>query len=131
MSDSPDFWEAVFEIRRHDDRYAEEAYAFVMEALEYTVSSLPARRHVSGAELVEGLCQCAKERFGLMAWTVLERWGVRRTDDVGTIVFQLIDGGVLHRQESDSRTDFDDVVDLQSVLEEHYFENVDDQFGAA
>lgn len=131
MSDTSGFWEAVFEIRRHDARYAEEAYSFVMEALEYTVSSLPARRHVTGVELVGGLCQCAKDRFGLMAWTVLERWGIRETADVGTIVFQLIDGGVLHKQDSDSRTDFDDVADLQSVLEEHYFESVDDQFDAA
>lgn len=131
MSEEKGFWAAVFEIRRHDTRYDEEAYAFVMEALEYTVTRLPARRHVTGRELVEGLCACAKARFGLMAWTVIERWGIRTTSDVGVIVFQLIDAGVLHKQESDSRSDFDDVADLQSVLEEHYFDGAADRFGAA
>jgi uncharacterized repeat protein (TIGR04138 family) len=122
VSESPNFWDAVFEIRLFDQSYAEDAYAFVVEALEHTIRGIGVERHVSGAELVGGVCACAKGRFGLLAWTVLERWGIRSTGDVGAIVFQLIDAGVLSRQESDSRADFDDLFDLRVVLEDQYFD---------
>jgi len=122
VADPISFWDAVYEIRRTDDSYAEEAYAFVMDALEYAVRSAGERRHVSGAELSAAACDFAKQRFGVLAWTVLEQWGVWRTSDIGTIVYQLIAAGVLSRQESDSRADFDDLFDLKVVLEDQYFD---------
>ena len=129
MTGWDNFWDAVFEIRRHDPGFDEDAYVFVMDALEFTVSSAGERRHISAAELLDGLCRCAKARFGLMAWTVLERWGIETTADIGTIVFQLVESGILARQEGDSRADFDHVMNLQKVLEEDYFETPDDAFG--
>jgi uncharacterized repeat protein (TIGR04138 family) len=122
VSGNVDFWEAVVAIRRRDGRFEEEAYAFVMDALEFTVDRLGVRRHVSGLELLEGACACAKARFGMMAWTVLESWGIYSTGDVGTIVFQLVDSGVLGRREEDSREEFDGVFDLRAALEDHYFD---------
>jgi uncharacterized repeat protein (TIGR04138 family) len=125
------FWDAVYEIRRRDPRFDEDAYAFVMDALEYTISQIGERRHVSAAELLHGLCDCAKARFGMMAWTVLERWGVQSTTDIGTIVFQLVESGVLSRQDSDERSDFDGVMDLETELEDNYFEAPGDSFRSA
>ncbi len=126
MGDPAKFWDAVFEIRRRDSRYSEDAYAFVMDALEHTITRMGERRHVSARELLVGMCAHAKDRFGLMAWTVLYRWGVKTTADVGAIVFQLVESSVLSRREEDSREEFDDVFDLQVVLEDNYFECVDD-----
>lgn len=121
MDGPMNFWDAVAAIRRVDGRYAEDAYAFVMDGLEFTIRAIGEKRHVSAAELLEGLCRCAKDRFGLMAWTVLESWGVCETGDVGAIVFQLIDAGVLSKTEQDERSDFDDRFDLRVVLEDQYF----------
>lgn len=129
MSEPIRFWDAVFEIRLFDQSYAEEAYAFVMEGLEHTILAIGEQRHVSAAELVAGLCACAKVRFGLLAWTVLERWGVRTTSDIGVIVYQLIEAGVLSQNEEDSREDFDDVADLRVVLEDQYFDAGGSAFG--
>ncbi|MCI0452498.1 MAG: hypothetical protein L0Z51_08945 [Candidatus Latescibacteria bacterium] len=114
---SSEFWEAVERIRSSDGRYARDAYAFVMDSLDYTMRVVGERRHVSAAELVRGLCDNAKQRFGLFAYTVFARWGLLSSGDVGEIVFQLIDGGILSRQESDTRADFDDVVDFREALE--------------
>jgi len=115
------FWDAVAAIRLVNGRYAEDAYAFVMDGLEFTIRAVGEKRHVSAAELLDGLCSCAKERFGLMAWTVLESWGVAETGDVGEIVFQLIDAGVLSKTNEDERSDFDNRFDLRVVLEDQYF----------
>jgi uncharacterized repeat protein (TIGR04138 family) len=114
---SSEFWAAVERIRAGDGRYARDAYAFVMDSLDFTMRVAGERRHVSGAELVRGVCANAKQHFGLFAYTVLSKWGLRRGDDVGEIVFQLIDAGILSKLDSDTRADFDGVVDFREALE--------------
>lgn len=122
MNPRSEFWQAVQGIRRQDGRFAPEAYAFVMEALDVTVNALPERRHVTAAELVEGLRRAAGERYGMLAYTVLQKWGIASGSDVGDIVFQLIDAGILSRRDEDSREDFDAAGDLRTDLEDRYFE---------
>ena len=114
---SSEFWAAVERIRAGDGRYANDAYAFVMDSLDFTMRVAGERRHVSGAELVRGVCANAKQHFGLFAYTVLSTWGLRRGDDVGEIVFQLIEAGILSKLDSDTRADFDGVVDFREALE--------------
>jgi uncharacterized repeat protein (TIGR04138 family) len=41
-----------------------------------------------------------------MASTLMEEWGVRRCQDVGDMVFLLIEEQVFGKQESDRREDF-------------------------
>lgn len=118
-----DFWDLVERIRAGDGRFARDAYAFVMDGLDDTVRALPQRRHVSGPELVHGLCRFARRRYGMLAFAVLERWGIRCTADIGAIVFQLVDAGILSRRDEDAIGDFDSVVDLREALEERYFED--------
>jgi len=118
-----EFWETVDTIRAADERYSRDAYAFVVESLESAVMVAGRPGHVSGAQLVKGLIQLARKRMGVMAWTVLEQWGIVGPSDVGEIVFQLIDAGVLSRREEDSREDFDIEVDFGSILESSYFED--------
>ncbi len=118
-----EFWAAVDSIVERDARYARDAYGFVVDALETAVQLAGRRGHVSGPQVVEGLLELARSRMGVMAWTVLEKWGVRTSLDVGDIVFQLIDAGILSRREEDAREDFDLSVDFRHVLEERYFED--------
>jgi len=104
--------EAIEKIGQRDSRYQERAYLFVLAALEYAQGRLPARRHLSGRELAWACRDFALEQFGLLAPTVLEFWGVRRTEDMGTIVFSLIDAGLLARQPSDKVEDFEQVYEF-------------------
>lgn len=120
-----EFWLVVERIRAMDGRYARDAYAFVMDGLDQTVSALDERRHVSAAELLDGLCRFARERFGMMGYDVLSSWGLRTGSDVGEIVFQLVDAGILSRREEDSRHDFDPPLDLKHALEDSYFDTIE------
>lgn len=109
-------FEAVVErICARDPRYHRNAYQFVREALEHTQKTKklsepkggkPDTRHVTGQELLEGIRAFALQQFGPLAWLVLDEWGVRRCEDFGEIVFNLIDHGVLSKTPSDSREDF-------------------------
>ncbi len=63
-------------------------------------------RHVSGQELLNGIRALALEQFGPMTVTVLEEWGVRRCEDFGEIVFNMVDNNLLAKTAEDSREDF-------------------------
>ena len=106
MSDFAALEDALQKIGARDGRFHERAYLFVLAALEYAQGRLPARRHLSGAELAWACRDFALEQFGLLAPTVLGFWGVRRTEDFGAIVFSLIDADLLARQPTDKIEDF-------------------------
>ena len=107
----PTFNQALEQILKEDARYDEQAYLFVREALDFTIKMLGkpqagTARHVSGVELLEGVRQYALKEYGPVAQTVLGRWGIRRCEDIGEIVFNLVDKGVLGKTEEDKREDF-------------------------
>lgn len=120
MSDYGALVDALQKIGARDGRYHERAFLFVLAALEYAQGRLPARRHLSGAELAWACRDFALEQFGLLAPTVLQHWGVRRTEDFGTIVFALIDAGLLARQPSDRIEDFERVYDFAEAFRAGY-----------
>ena len=117
------FWAAVDAIRERNPRYPREAYAFLMGALADTVRRLPperasdpARRHLSGQELVAGVIGLARREFGIMAPTVFREWGVMEGEDVGRMVFDLVESGQLSARPEDGPQDFLGVPDLPRLL---------------
>lgn len=112
---------AVKAILKQDRRYETDGYHFLRDALDHTIKALRKEeliehRHVSGPELLEGLVAHAVEKFGPMAVAVLESWGIREGEDVGTMVFNLIDAGAFGKSEEDSPSDFRGVMNLQEAL---------------
>ena len=73
-------------------------------------------RHVSGPELLEGFRDFALEQFGPMASTLMTEWGVRKCQDVGDMVFHLIEEQVFGKQDSDCREDFSEIFDFEEAL---------------
>jgi len=120
VSDFATLEEALERIGQQDGRYHERGYLFVLAALEYAQQRLPARRHLTGAELAWACRDFALEQFGLLAATVLGHWGITSTADLGRIVFTLIDVGLLARQPSDKLQDFDHVYDFAEVFRVGY-----------
>jgi len=112
--------EVMSRLRERHPAYHETAYLFVLSALHYVLERLPEPRHISGRELAEGVRDLAIERFGPMARTVLEYWGIRETVDVGKMVFALVDCGILIRQDDDALEDFEEVFDFEDAFERNY-----------
>jgi len=128
------------ELLAADKRYQREAYAFVFEALRYAHDTMhlgsetPAeaveatqpdavsegQRHLTGRELCEAIRRLAHEQFGYMAKTVFNSWGVQRTGDFGSIVFNLIDIGEMSKTKHDRREDFEDVFDFETGLRQEF-----------
>ncbi|MBN1127987.1 MAG: hypothetical protein JXA71_03320 [Chitinispirillaceae bacterium] len=105
----------IFETRR-DTRYKIDAYFFVMSGLEFYLTLLGEKRHVTGQELSKGLLNFAHKQFGPLARSVLRHWGINTTDDLGNIVYNLISIRMMSKQPQDRIEDFNGVVDLDDFF---------------
>jgi uncharacterized repeat protein (TIGR04138 family) len=120
------FDEAVELILAKDSRFARDAYTFVREALDFTqkLAGKEARggiRHVSGQELLDGIRQFALQQFGPMTATVFEEWGVKRCEDFGEIVFNMVETGLLAKTEKDGRGDFQNGYDFTDAFRKPFW----------
>ena len=126
----------IFDIVRDDPRYAYEAYEFLCDAVGFTQELLDripdedddpdTDYHVSGAELARGTCELAVQEFGMMAPIVFKQWGIRTTDDIGAIVFNLIAAEKLSQSDRDDLEDFHDLFDVEQFLTDEFALTADD-----
>jgi len=107
-------------IRLRESRYDERAYLFVLAALEFVQQRLSERRHLTGKELAIGCRDLALARYGVLARTVLEHWGVRSATDIGDVVFTLVETGLLASQPQDSKDEFLDAFDFHEAFDCSY-----------
>jgi uncharacterized repeat protein (TIGR04138 family) len=117
-----EFYSKVEIITQQDTRYASDAYEFINDAVIYTVRKCEENkkedelRHITGAELLEGVMEYALKQFGPMAYTLFCEWGVYDGMSVGNIVFNMIEHKILSRSENDSIKDFENVFDFKAAL---------------
>lgn len=116
------------QIREKAGPFSPEAYQFVREGLAHTVKMIHGReamdelevtgdeRHVDGRQLCMGLRDFALTQYGMLARTVLNRWGVQRTDDFGRIVFAMIEAGFMRQSDEDVFEDFQGVYDFTEAF---------------
>lgn len=128
--------ERIAHIADADGRYDPSAFFFVNEAVAAAVKWLKSGEmkphdvssnrgedgvnfHISGYELLEAFRRTARDRWGCMARKVLEHWGVRRTEDVGEIVFMMVNDEKLEwkRRESDTKDEFKHVFDFAEAFD--------------
>ncbi|HKG32686.1 MAG TPA: Minf_1886 family protein [Gemmatimonadales bacterium] len=107
-------------IRARGGQYHERAYLFVLATIEFLQNRLEVRRHVSGPELAWACRDFAQQQFGLLAQGVLTHWGITRTEDIGRIVFTLVEVGLLVTQPGDTESDFQGVYQFADVFGDTY-----------
>jgi len=107
-------------IRAHGGQYHERAYLFVLASIEFIQSRIEVRRHVTAQELAWSCRDLAQQQFGLMAPAVLAHWGITRTNDIGRVVYTLVEVGMLVTQPGDQESDFEDVYQFAEVFGESY-----------
>lgn len=115
------FQDAVDAVSRDDRRYHPEAYLFLRDSLEATLKRRKKAKkeiggHVAAPELLDGFRIHAVSEFGPMAMTVLDYWGVRSCDDVGQMVFNLVNAGVFGKTDEDTPESFAGGFDFHSAF---------------
>jgi uncharacterized repeat protein (TIGR04138 family) len=116
---------ALYAICQKDKRYDIEAYLFLREALEFTVQKRKTavragNKHVSGQELAEGFREYVIAQFGPITFSVLAKWGLHKTEDIGAIVFNMVNAGELGKTDQDKPEDFDNLYDFHEVFEKPF-----------
>jgi len=107
------------DVIRDDGRYPPEAFEFLHEGLAGAVKDvhglpLPetpddetaSQSHVTGRQLCFALRDLAKDRWGMLARVVLERWNIHGTIDFGNMVYLLIRYNYMRKTDDDSIEDF-------------------------
>jgi len=112
--------ETLATLQERHPRFHRCAYVFLLDALHTVIGGMRETRHISGEELVHGVRDLAMDRYGPLARTVLEYWGIHSTEDLGDVVFALVDIGILVKQSEDRRQDFEDLFDFAEVFERNY-----------
>jgi uncharacterized repeat protein (TIGR04138 family) len=105
-------------------RYPLEAFEFVRHGLNFTVQRIHGEArsksetacHVSGQQLAWGLRNYAVMRYGVLASTVLNHWGINRTNDFGKIVFTMVEFKLMQKTDEDDLRDFDSVFDFDTAF---------------
>ncbi|MCX7872508.1 MAG: hypothetical protein N2487_04410 [Verrucomicrobiae bacterium] len=121
-----DFDRELEKVIEKDSRYPKEAYYFVREALAFTqkkfgrLNAVGEEHHVTGQELLEGIREYALSEFGPMTLTVFDEWGIRRCEDFGEIVFNLVDASLLGKTEQDSKDDFKGGYDFEEAFKKPF-----------
>lgn len=108
-----------------DTRYRLGGYEFVLNGMEFYLTSIGEKRHVSGQELSRGLLLFAQKQFGPLARTVLCFWGINSTEDFGNIVYNMIDIGIMSKQPDDSLEHFHDVLDIHQFFDQQEYYTID------
>lgn len=121
-----DFDTALEPVLARDTRYARGAYHFVRDALDFTRDTVQSEacaavtprkgQHVTGPELLDGVRRLALSQFGPMTHCVLDEWGIRRCEDIGEIVFNMIDAEILSKTDEDRREDFGGGYDFEEAF---------------
>jgi uncharacterized repeat protein (TIGR04138 family) len=131
----------IAQLVAEDRRYTFEAYVFLLEALAYAqnvldmgeesaAEPLPAavaegeepgpQRHVTGQQLCEAIRRYALDRYGYMAKTVLNSWGLHNTSDFGQLVFNMIRGKLMRKTPADTLVDFDNIYDFDVAFKQQF-----------
>ena len=99
-----DFSSDTFEdIVGKDPRYNGRAYALLMDCVRYLGKE---GQHMSGSDILEEFRERALDQYGPLTYEVLTEWGLSSTEDIGEMMFNLVDARGIGRDDSDSADSF-------------------------
>jgi uncharacterized repeat protein (TIGR04138 family) len=113
-------------LTRKHRRYRSQAYYIVLDSLDFISRDLGksqmrgSERHVSVEELLDAVKKYAREEFGPLARMVFEYNGIFSTQDIGEIVFIMVEAELLNSRDCDCKQDFADAFDFREAFEEGY-----------
>ena len=73
-----------------DGRFGARAYALLMDVVRYL--SGDDERHVTGEDILDEFKERALDQYGPLTYTVLTEWGLSCTEDIGEMMFNLVEG---------------------------------------
>lgn len=124
---SPTELEKIIALCRRRPNYAVHAYLFMLAVVreaskrraQYRLPGEP-NLHITGQQLLLQARKLLLKRYGPMATTVLELWGVNRTEDFGEMIFDMVAQEILSVSDDDTINDFADSINFKKHLTTPY-----------
>ncbi len=104
-----DFESDSFEdIVAKDGRYHPRAYALLADVIAFLggEGTKKRNRHFDSAAVMAEFRDRALDQYGPLAYTVLTEWGVTRCEDIGEMMFNLVDSGRVKKDDGDTPESF-------------------------
>ena len=96
--------------------YPYEAFLYALDTFPTHYAPILPTDHIDAAELCWRLRDRAIVEFGAAARERLADWSIRSCDDLGNIVYAMVDSGLMGKTEQDSRAEFDAVFDFNDAF---------------
>ena len=96
-----------------DSRYDARAYALLMDCVHYLGNE---GGRMSSADVMEEFKERALDQYGPMSYTVSSEWGLSSTEDIGEMMFNLVEFRRVRKDEDDRQEDFCGGHDFREVF---------------
>ena len=88
-----------------DNRYNPRAYVLLMDVIRF-LGGENGDKHMTGEDILDEFRELTLDQFGPLSYRVLAEWGVKSTEDVGEMMFNLAESHRIGRDEGDSAESF-------------------------
>ena len=116
MDHEPELIREIRRLVRDRGRWPLDAYLFVYQAIDAAQRHVGEKRHVTPRELLEGFRALSVDTFGPLALMVFRSWGLTGTRDVGQMVFDMVERGLMTKTDDDRLEDFTGVWELEETF---------------
>lgn len=96
-----------------DSRYDARAYALLMDCVHYLGKE---GRHMTAADIMDEFKERTLDQYGAMSYTVLSEWGVKCTEDLGEMMFNLAENRRVRRDRDDTPDSFAGGYDFEEAF---------------
>ena len=90
-----------------------DAIMFVLRNLPQNESTNRETTHINAADLCWRMHDRAMVMFNATARAQMYKWGITSTKDIGHIVFELINEGLITRSDNHQQSEFENVFDFE------------------
>lgn len=109
----------LFSIKEKNGKYPEKAYLFAFKILKDLAKNNKNQQkseNIKAANLLITFRNYALNEFGPMTASVLQEWNICSCRDLGNVIFDLVNAGVLEKDETDRIEDFEEIYDFNEAF---------------
>lgn len=100
-----------------DSRYDARAYALLMDVIHFLGEG---GKHMTSADIMEEFKERALDQYGPLSYAVVTEWGLSRTEDLGEMMFNLVEGHRVRKDENDTPESFAGGYDFREAFKGPY-----------
>jgi len=104
-----DLLEGIRQVSEDKKKYPVGAYVMIYNTLHW-LQEKGQQGHITGPDLARAMFFYTIDSCGLLAKLVWEQLKISRSEDIGEMVYHLVDANLMGKMPTDSQSDFDNVL---------------------